>query len=178
MRKLILSKRGFTLFECVVAASIMVIALLAVMSLCVTATKNAKFAERAIDSNVLISQKSNDLFNSLSRELSKFPKGQVQVGSINADQPIAGYYDTLNQYGCIIGTTNGTNGILSTVDCSHAVTNSPVQDVTPKFRRQWTIKKNYPRTGDVTIAVTLVYIDLNQITKTLLKTKSDGLSTN
>lgn len=163
------NNNGFTLLECLIAAIIMVIVLVGLLGLTATAAKNGKFSQRTIDTNILLSQKSTLLLTSLSQELAKFPPNQNQVGSINPETPINGYFDVLNEFGCILNNSN--------IDCSGFTSIRPLRTTTPTFRRQWTIKKDSPRLGDISIGVTLVCEQTNQITRSLIITKSDGIST-
>ncbi len=169
--KIINKANGFTLLEAVIAIGILILVFGTLTILCTTSVKTAKFEEHLVNLNALVSQKTSNLFASISSEITKFPAGATQVGSLNADTPITGYYDLLNESGCIVSTTNGSN-----LDCSGTIVANPSRNLTPKFRRQWTIRKDFPNSGDITIGVVVVYDQTNQIIKSLTTTKSDNVS--
>lgn len=167
------SNRGFTVLELLIAAVILAIALTAIVGVAVSSVKNASFSRHDIDSQNLLSNKSSLLLTNLTSELSKFPKNATQVGSIDPQQVVAGYYDLLNDSGCVI---QSSKTLINNLDCSASTSPNPIQSTTPKFRRQWAIKKDYPYTGDVTIGVTIIYIQSNEIVRTLVRSKTDGLT--
>lgn len=107
------NSNGFTLMECVIAICLVVIVLGGLVGLVVTTIRNGKFVEKLVDSNTLLSAKTNQLLNSTATEVSKLPKGQKRAGSIDPSQPVAGYFDVLNQSGCVIKRSSPT---FSTID--------------------------------------------------------------
>ncbi len=96
------SSCGFTLMETVIAISISIIILGGIVTLAVRVVKNGKFTEKLGDTNVLLTQKTTDLFNNTVGEVAKIPKGETRAGSINPEQPITGYFDITNESGCVI----------------------------------------------------------------------------
>lgn len=167
---------GFTLLEAAIAIGILLLVFGTLTILAVTSVKNAKFEEHAINLNVLVSQKTSGLFGNITNELTKFPKGATQVGSINADTPATGYFDLLNESGCVVSISRVDSLGNRNLDCSGSIVNRPSNDLTPKFRRQWTIRKDFPQYSEITIAVVVVYQQTNQIVKSLTITKSDNVS--
>ncbi len=167
---------GFTLLEAVIAIAISLLVFGGLTILAVTSVKNAKFEEHVVNLNALVEQKSSTLFNNVSQELNKFPTGVGQMGSINADTPLTGYYDLLNESGCVVSTTT-LDGLGNRVlDCSGSITATPSNSLAPKFRRQWTVRKDFPYPGDVSVGVVVVYQQTNQIIKSTYVTKSDNLT--
>lgn len=109
--------KGFTLMECVIAICLTIIVLGGLAILLVNTIRNGKFVEKLADTNILLSDKTNQLFNSTPIEVSKIPTGQKQAGSIDPLQPIPGYFDVLNQSGCIIKRSQS----LSNIDISTGI---------------------------------------------------------
>jgi type II secretory pathway pseudopilin PulG len=168
---------GFTLLEAVIAIAISILVFGGLTILGVNSVKTAKFEEHLINLNALVEQKSSALFNNITNELAKFPTGATQVGSINVDSPVTGYYDLLNESGCIVSTTT-LDGLGNRVlDCSGSIVGKPSNDLTARFRRQWSVKKDFPSPGDVTVALVVVYQQTNQIVKSTYITKSDNVTT-
>ncbi len=185
---------GFTLLECAIAAILITIALGSLMKLAFTVIKNTTFDQKVADSKILITQKNTTLFKDLANQISKIPSGQSRAGSVDPTAPITGYYDFLNESGCLIlnrssqsgsGASTGlvgsgsidTTGGLASLDCSASTSTTPSTSTIVKYRRQWLISKDFPNPGDVSLAVTIVYQQTNQIADTFMITKTDGTTT-
>lgn len=193
---------GFTLLECAIAAILISIALGSLMKLAFTVIKNTTFDQKIADSKILITQKNTALFKDLANQISKIPSGQSKAGSVDPTAPIRGYYDFLNESGCLIlnqssqsgsGASTGlvgsgsidtigsgsidTTGGLASLDCSLSTSTTPSNSTIAKYRRQWLISKDFPNHGDVSLAVTIVYQQTNQIADTFMITKTDGTTT-
>ncbi len=191
--------KGFSAIEWIIAAVLLGIVFASVGKLMVTAIKNGVFVQKLTDTNTLITLKTNELFNDSKNQVAKIPKGQTQVGSIDPDKPVAGYFDLFNESGCLItsgtskgetgsGTVGGTKGGIgsgaiggtidtgSTLDCSTSSFTNPSRSTFPRFRRQWSIVKDFPNPNDVTACVIVVYQDNNSIARMNFVTKSDGIS--
>ncbi|KAF0247802.1 MAG: hypothetical protein FD167_2797 [bacterium] len=65
---------------------------------------------------------------------------------------------------------------LPLLDCSISALPTPSNSIEPKFRRQWTVVKDFPSPGDVTFSVVIIAIQTNQIVISSAITKSDGAS--
>lgn len=100
---------GFTVMELAIAVFLSVAILAAIATLAVATVKNSKFTEKLVDTNILLSQKTNQLFNNSVGELTKIPTGQTRAGSIDPNEPINGYFDLLNENGCLIKTAFTSN---------------------------------------------------------------------
>ncbi len=96
------SSDGFTLIEMMIAIILSMIVIGSLVTLAVSTTKNSKFVEKLVGTNILLSQKTTQLFNNASAELAKIPKDETRAGSINPAQPVAGYFDITNESGCVI----------------------------------------------------------------------------
>jgi type II secretory pathway pseudopilin PulG len=196
-----INTKGFTLIEAIIAVIISITILSGLTVLAVKAIKNAKFTEKFADTKVLINQKTTELFNNSTTELNKIPANQTTAGSINPSLPIIGYFDLLNENGCVIKrsqftfvdpidpidpNTKGLRGGLGDIgngydtsdttqlDCSFST--SPSSSLTPKFRRQWAVAKDFPESGDVTFSIVIVAIQTNQIMISTVASKTDGFS--
>jgi len=197
------SSKGFTLIETIIAVAIGAIIFGGIATLCTSTIKNGKFVEKLSDTNVLLSQKLSDLFNNASVESAKIPNNVLRVGSINPSSPVNGYFDLLNESGCLIsnpitspvleppikagarfgtgklgdlGSDTGDSPTQSALNCSTSTFTTTSQSLIPKFRRQWVIAKDFPGVGDMTFSVVIVAIQTNQIVTASTITKSDGVS--
>jgi hypothetical protein len=191
------SSQGFTLMETTLAIAIATIILSGIMAVAVRTVKNGTFAEKLTDTNVLLSQKTSELFNNAVGEVAKIPKDEITAGSIDPNQPINGYFDITNESGCVIkggakvnvtssigkpGDLGGDTGDLgdlgneSGLNCSTSTLGNPSQSLIPKFRRQWIVTKDFPSDGDISFSVVIVAIQTNQITSSTVITKSDGFA--
>lgn len=97
------NSQGFTLMETIIAVIIAVIIVSGIAILCTRTVKNGKFVEKLSDTDILLSQKTTELFNHSAIETAKIPKDESRAGSINPEQPVDGYSDLLNESGCVIG---------------------------------------------------------------------------
>lgn len=193
-KRFILPGRGFTLLETMISIVVGAIILTGAITLIVSTVKKGKFVQKTFDTKTCLNQKISQLFNNVANELLKIPVGQASVGSINPEQPLAGYFDLLNDSGCVINTKIGvgtpidpTKGITNklgdlgngdsttnTLDCSISANNS--ESKVPTFRRQWIINKDFPNKGDVSFSVVVIAIQTNQIVISNSTTKSDGVT--
>lgn len=181
---------GFTLLESIIAVVMGGIILTGAISLLVNTIKNGKFVEKTFDVKKVLNQKGSQLFNNTTDEVAKIGDSQF-AGSINPSQPINGYYDLLNESGCIINKTKtslgeigGVKGDLgngdtddtttTTPDCSLSAT--PSSSILPAFRRQWIVNKDFPNKNDISFSVIVIAIQTNQILMSTTITKSDGVS--
>ncbi len=186
--------KGFTLLECAIAAILVTIALGSLMKLVFAVIKNTTFDQKVADSKVFIAQKNTDLFKDLPNQVAKIPVGQTKIGSVDPTVPMTGYYDFLNESGCLLvsqsggtggGKTTGLGstdtgaigGALNTIDCSNSTVANPSTSTVARYRRQWMMIKDFPLNGDVSMVVTIVYQQTNQVADTSIITKTDGSNT-
>lgn len=218
------SSKGFSLLELVIVIVLAGVLMAVVFNMTIGGVKNGELAEDLSDVSVLISSKTSKIFNNLPAEMAKFGTNQTLAGSIDPTNLVLGYFDVLNQSGCVIGgivitnpTDDGkddkddnpndgkgnyTKGITNkgdgrlplptdsepneptpsptnSIDCSDNINGSngsSLNDNIPRFRRQWTIAKDAPNKGDVTVAVTLVDLRNQTLVRSEMLTKVDGAS--
>lgn len=198
--KLNRTHKGFSAIEYMIAAILLIIIFINLGKLLITGVKNGQFVKKLADVGALASQKTTELFNDTPNQVKLIPNGQTQVGSIDPTFPMPGYFDLLNESGCLITSSTGSpnppnpkgkdgrgidplddidkgQGTLNTLDCSKSTVPNPSNSTIAKFRRQWLIKRNFPTTNDVTSYVIVVKQDTNDIVRIRYATKSDGLVT-
>lgn len=238
--------KGFSLIEIIISLILVSAILTVVFTMTVGGVVGGKKTQAIADLRTLSLQKTTEISNSLTNELKKFPLTENRVGSINPDTAINGYFDELNEAGCIIrrstfvqppididpstkgvtqpkgsdtkgndsssgngngdtgngnGDTGNSNGGVigdtgngrlgdlgdgdsdttnTTIDCSkstYSTTNSANTSMNPVYRRQWTIVKGRPNTGDTTIAVVIIDKKTDQIVRSEFLVKVDGIAT-
>jgi hypothetical protein len=199
--KLNRTNQGFSAVEYMIAAIFLAIVFINLGKLLITGVKNGQFVKKLADVGALASQKTSELFNDTPNQVKLIPNGQTQAGSIDPNSPMPGYFDLLNESGCLINSPNPNpnpnpnpkgkdgrgidpiddidkgQGTVSTLDCSKSTVPSPSNSTIAKFRRQWLIKRNFPTTNDVTSYVIVVKQDTNDIVRIRYATKSDGVVT-
>lgn len=199
--KLNRTHKGFSAIEYMIAAILLVIIFINLGKLLITGVKNGQFVKKLADVGAIASQKTTELFNDTPNQVKLIPNGQTQIGSIDPNFPMPGYFDLLNESGCLITNSTGSpnppnppnpkgkdgrgidpiddidKGTINTLDCSKSTVPNPSNSTIAKFRRQWLIKKNFPTTSDVTSYVIVVKQDTNDIVRVRYATKSDGVVT-
>lgn len=103
--------RGFSLTEYMIAAILIAIMFGGLGKVMVATIKNGRFSQKLTDVNLLCLKKATDLYNDSVNQANLIPKNQTQIGSINPNDPITGYFDLLNESGCLLGsfTSNPNN---------------------------------------------------------------------
>lgn len=190
------SQKGFNLLETMIAIVVGAIILSGGISLIVSTVKKGKFVQKTFDTKTSLNQKNSQLLNNAANELAKILTNQTSAGSINPEQPLAGYFDLLNESGCVVNAAiglsspteptkdvankgklgdlgNGDSGSTN-LDCSISANSSG--STIPMFRRQWIINKDFPSKGDTSFSVVVVAIQTNQIVMSSSITKSDGVT--
>lgn len=199
--KLNRTDQGFSAVEYMIAAILLAIIFINLGKLLIAGVKNGQFVKKLADVGALASQKTTELFNDTPNQVKLIPNGQTQIGSIDPNFPMPGYFDLLNESGCLINFSNSPNppnpptkekdgrgidptddidkgqGTVNTLDCSKSTVPSPSNSTIAKFRRQWLIKRNFPTTNDVTSYVIVIKQDTNDIVRVRYATKSDGVVT-
>lgn len=96
--------QGFSAVEYIVAALLLAIIFVNVGKLLVSAITNGNLLQKAADSNDLATRKATALFNDAKNQIAKIPANQNQVGSIDPNQPVEGYFDLFNESGCLLNS--------------------------------------------------------------------------
>lgn len=194
---------GFSLIEVIIAITLLIALMAVAITMTVGGIKSAKTNQVIADLKTLGSQKNGEISNNLTNELKRFASDQSLVGSINPSLPTNGYFDLLNESGCIVRKTSfvdsptkdipidpskgqkfpaagirGDTGQGETgennIDCSKATFGIPSLSLTPRYRRQWAIAKDKPLAGDKTIAVIIIDLASNKIVRQEVLIKTDG----
>ena len=225
------NNKGFSLLELVIVIILAGVLMAVTFNMVVGGVKNGELAEDLSDVSVLVSSKTSKIFNNLPAEMAKFSANQKLAGSIDPTNLVPGYFDVLNQSGCVISGSvitsptdddkgddgkddnpkggnpkdDGKGGVTkavsnkgggglplptekepneppsptNSIDCNDNINGSngsSINDNIPRFRRQWTIAKDAPNKGDVTVAVTLVDLRNQTLVRSEILTKVDGAS--
>lgn len=98
------NNRGFGFLEIVIAVvlSSAVVAVLVTMTL--GGLRGGRIALGINDISLLTSQKCTQLFKDIPKELKLMGNNTDRVGSIDVAQPVNGYFDLLNESGCVLKT--------------------------------------------------------------------------
>jgi hypothetical protein len=169
------SQAGFSLFEYIIALIIVGVGLVCWLNLCVTGVKNGSFVRKLDDIKWNSSAKGVELLRQADQLADQIPVGQQSIGSIAPDAPISpDYSDILNENGWLITYDQNRQPVL--IDpLGNKITNAPAASMVGKFLRQWKVVKDLPGKGEITIYVSIVYIDTNQIMRVGKFVKTDGI---
>lgn len=96
--------RGFSLVEYMIAAILIGIMFGGLGKIMLTTINNGRFVQKFVDVNVLSLKKASELYNDSINQVNLIPKNQTQIGSINPNNPINGYFDLLNESGCLLSS--------------------------------------------------------------------------
>ncbi|MFY9224825.1 MAG: hypothetical protein WAQ98_19290 [Blastocatellia bacterium] len=98
------NSKGFGFLEIVIAVvlSSAVVAVLVTMTL--GGLRGGRIALGINDMSLLTSQKCSQLFKDVSKELKAMGNNTDRLGSIDVAQPVNGYFDLLNESGCVLKT--------------------------------------------------------------------------
>jgi len=94
--------KGFSLFEVVIAIILGISVMAVLMTLTLGGVKNNRFALTLADMSTLTEQKASDVFKDIPKQIKNTPNGVNTLGSINPTQPVNGYFDLLNDSGCVL----------------------------------------------------------------------------
>jgi len=97
------NNKGFSLLELVIVIILAGVLMAVTFNMTIGGVKNGELAEDLSDVSVLVSSKTSKLFNNLTAEMAKFSANQKLAGSIDPTNLVPGYFDILNQSGCVIG---------------------------------------------------------------------------
>ena len=70
----------------------------------VATINSGRFSQKLIDVNLISLRKSTELYNDSDNQANFIPKNQTQIGSIDPNNPVTGYFDLLNESGCLLGS--------------------------------------------------------------------------
>ena len=99
------NNKGFSLLELVIVIILAGVLMAVTFNMTIGGVKNGELAEDLSDVSVLVSSKTSKIFNNLPAEMAKFGANQTLAGSIDPTNLVPGYFDVLNQSGCVIGGT-------------------------------------------------------------------------
>ena len=169
---------GFSLLEYIIALTILMIAFVAWLQLTATAVNNGRFVQKLADVKTLSSSKVMELSQRATAIVQSFSPGQSRVGSLEPDNLVSGYFDELNESGCIISRNPQGQLVL---DCSNVsappsagVNPTFSQSAVPKYLRQWMIVRDQPTIGDISVYVSVAYKEPYHITRLEKIVKTDG----
>lgn len=100
----LVNSKGFSLFEVVIAIILGISVMAVLMTLTLGGVKNNRFALTLADMSTLTEQKASEVFKNIPREVSNMSNQINTLGSINPVQPVSGYFDLLNDSGCVLTT--------------------------------------------------------------------------
>jgi len=102
--KQLVNNKGFSLFEVVIAIVLGISVMAVLMTLTLGGVKNNRFALTLADMSTLTEQKASDIFRDIPRQIASMSNGVNTLGSLNPEQPVNGYFDLLNDSGCVLKT--------------------------------------------------------------------------
>lgn len=102
--KQLVNNKGFSLFEVVIAIILGISVMAVLMTLTLGGVKNNRFALTLSDMSTLTEQKASDIFRDIPRQIANMSNGVNTLGSLNPEQPVNGYFDLLNDSGCVLKT--------------------------------------------------------------------------
>lgn len=95
-------QNGFSLLEAIIAIILLIALMSVAVSMTVGGVKSGKSNQVIADLRTLASQKNSEVSNDLTNQLKRFVSGQTLAGSINPSSPVNGYFDVLNEFGCVV----------------------------------------------------------------------------
>ncbi len=96
-------QQGFSLVEYMIAAILIAIMFAGVGKIMLSTINNGRFSQKLTDVNLLSLKKATDLYNDSVNQANLIPNNQTQIGSIDPNNPVTGYFDLLNESGCLLG---------------------------------------------------------------------------
>lgn len=154
---------GLSILECIIAILLISIALVSWASLTARSLRNGTFTRRLVDTEFLGMSKGSELIQNVDKILKTLPLEQTTAGSIKPGELVPGYFEQLNEAGCLI-TEAG-------IDCRNVTLNNDLLPTLatakiPRYTRQWSLVKDFPNNGDVSIYVLVVYRDNSEVLRT------------
>ncbi|MFY9226499.1 MAG: hypothetical protein WAQ98_27740, partial [Blastocatellia bacterium] len=96
--------RGFSLVEYMISAILICIMFGGIGKIMLATINNGRFVQKFVDVNLLSLKKASELYNDSVNQANFIPKNQTQIGSINPNDPVTGYFDLLNESGCLLSS--------------------------------------------------------------------------
>jgi cell division protein FtsL len=122
------SSKGFSLIEIIIAVTLLIGVVAVALTMVVGGVKSSKTGQSIADLKTLAVQKNGEISNDLDKELKKFAVSQTLAGSINPGAAIVGYFDLLNESGCIVQKTSIIEPPIKTID--------PIDPTDPPIKEQ------------------------------------------
>lgn len=164
---------GFTLIELVIALLIVGIGFVAWLGLASTTVNNGRYGQKLGDIRWAADTKAKVLVENIDSFLPLLTT-QTQLGSIDPNNPIAGYYDELNENGFVIVTDNNHTYLID--QHGEKIVSPSKNEMIPQYIRQWRITKNVPNVDEITVVATLTRKENNQTVRIAREIKIDGLN--
>lgn len=98
----IFNNKGLSLIECLIALILISMVLATLFTMTAAGVKNGRFVTKVADTRVLSEKKVADVFKNISNQLKLFAPKENQLGSLDPSTPVPGYFDVLNQSGCLL----------------------------------------------------------------------------
>lgn len=98
----IFNNKGLSLIECLIALILISMVLATLFTMTAAGVKNGRFVTKVADTRVLSEKKVADVFKNISNQLKLFAPKENQLGSLDPSTPMPGYFDVLNQSGCLL----------------------------------------------------------------------------
>lgn len=96
------NNKGLSLIECLIALILISMVLATLFTMTAAGVKNGRFVTKVADTRVLSERKAADVFKDIDKQLTLFPAKETRLGSLDPSAPVSGYFDTLNQSGCLL----------------------------------------------------------------------------
>lgn len=98
----IFNNKGLSLIECLIALILISMVLATLFTMTAAGVRNGRFVTKVADTRVLSEKKVADVFKDISNQLKLFAPKENQLGSLDPSTPMPGYFDVLNQSGCLL----------------------------------------------------------------------------
>lgn len=98
----IFNNTGLSLIECLIALILISMVLATLFTMTAAGVRNGRFVTKVADTRVLSERKVADVFKDISNQLKLFAPKENQLGSLDPSTPMSGYFDVLNQSGCLL----------------------------------------------------------------------------
>lgn len=96
------NNKGLSLIECLIALILISMVLATLFTMTAAGVKNGRFVTKVADTRVLSEKKVADVFKDINNQLKLFAPKENQLGSLDPSTPMPGYFDVLNQSGCLL----------------------------------------------------------------------------
>ncbi|MEW6736444.1 MAG: prepilin-type N-terminal cleavage/methylation domain-containing protein [Acidobacteriota bacterium] len=176
--RVVAADQGFSLLELAIAILLLGLLVGAWLQTVTSTIRNDLFLQKLGDVNALSSDKAGQLIKQADQLAQMIPSDQLSIGAIAPNDPVPGFFDTLDENGNVIGGVPdkrlGPHGLLGDGQDGGPKGGDKGSSPVVKFIRQWLIVRE-PDSKDITVYVSLVYKDSNQITRIARAARVDGL---